>query len=85
MLNNPEAGGQEGGEGGANPAGGPPAGMEDSTIQVTPEEKQAIDRVSSLVIIIVECHIQGNTFNTIILNESLSGHMDWIVEWIILL
>ena len=41
MLNNPSEGGEQ--EGGAPPVGGH---QEDGAIQVTPEEKQAIERVS---------------------------------------
>ena len=45
MLNEPEGqGGQAGGQG--QPAGGAPGSDSSSYIQVTPEEKEAIDRVS---------------------------------------
>ena len=53
MLNHPEVAGGEGGEGTNPPAGGgPQPGMEDGTIQVTAEEKQAIDRVSVVKVLV---------------------------------
>ena len=58
MLNEPEGGGGGGGVGGVaqgGPAGarGSP-GVESGYIQVTPEEKQAIDRVCIVVCIFEE-------------------------------
>ena len=47
MLNNPEAVGGQGGEGGNQEGdGAPQPGAEDGRIQVTAQEKEAIDRVS---------------------------------------
>ena len=50
MLNEPESGSTEGTGtgGGTEPAQGPPGGLPPGTmaLQVTPQEKEAIDRVS---------------------------------------